>query len=65
MRDLDIVLLGGAVGLLGVALIKGLAFNGNAGIDPTTGGVTLPAGTSYGPPAPDVTATGTIVEGLA
>ena len=61
MTTLEVVLIGGALGLIAVALYKGLAFDGNAGIDPTTGGVQLAPGTAYGPPAPDMTVT----EGLA
>lgn len=60
MRDNEIILMGVVVGLVVVAIYKGLQFDGNAGISAATGGVTLPAGTVYGPPAP-----GTVLEGLA
>lgn len=62
MTKLEIILLGGAIGLVAVALYKGLVFDGNAGIDPTTGGVTIAPGAVYGPPAPT---DGTVTEGLA
>ncbi len=63
MKALGVLLLGGAVGFLAVALWKAThaPFNPNAGISPTTGGVELPPGIGYGPPDPNNV---TVVEGL-
>ena len=68
MRTAEIVLLGGAIGLVGYALVK--YFSQDFSISSTTGGVNLPANAVYGPPvvAPDQTTPitpGPIMEGLS
>lgn len=64
MSDLELIALGLAAGVGG--LIGWRALQPPA-IDPTTGGVPLPAGTVYGPPVPDTSGnvvSGPVVEGL-
>lgn len=67
MSTAQLVLVGGAIGLVGYAFLK--YFSQDFSISPTTGGVNLPANAVYGPPvvAPDQTSPvipGPIVEGL-
>lgn len=67
MTTAQIVFVGGALGLVGYALVK--YFSQDFSISPTTGGVNLPANAVYGPPvvAPDQTSPvtpGPIVEDL-
>jgi hypothetical protein len=58
MRTAELIVWGGVVGLLAVAFWKWSQVD--TSIDPTTGGVRIPAGTVYGPPAP----TDSLAEGL-
>lgn len=54
MGTYEYVAIGAALGAGAVLLYNALnpSFDPNAGIDPTTGGVQLPAGATYGPAVP-------------